>query len=305
MSVSTIAPLPEAVSAHQFTAPAVTSFFDAATSTVTYVVHDPETREAVVIDSVLDFDAASGRTTTESADRLLAFVREQGLSVGLILETHVHADHLSAAPHLRQALGARIAIGAEIKTVQSVFGELFNEGPAFRRDGSQFDLLLGDGDTFSIGRIGGIALHTPGHTPACMSYLIGDALFVGDTVFMPDMGSARCDFPGGDARTLFRSIRRLFQLPDEVRIFHCHDYVTPDRDELVWESTVGQQRRENRHVGDGISEDDFVRMRTERDATLSMPTLILPSVQVNMNAGMLPEPEDNGQRYLKIPLNAF
>ncbi|ADM08757.1 hypothetical protein PB2503_03407 [Parvularcula bermudensis HTCC2503] len=305
MSASQIPPLPVAVSDHRFDAPAVEAFFDEATNTVSYVLYDPETKEAAVIDSLLDFDNKAGRITTESADRVLDFVREKGLKIDLILETHVHADHLSAAPYVKKNVGGRIAIGSEIKTVQYVFGKVFNAGTAFQRDGSQFDVLFEDEDIFKIGRFQGVAMHTPGHTPACMSYLIGDALFVGDTIFMPDYGTARCDFPGGDAVTLYRSIRRLFQLPDETRMFLCHDYKSETRDHYAWETTVGEERRENIHVKDSVSEEAFVKMRNERDATLSMPTLILPSIQVNMNAGNLPVPEDNGQQYLKIPLNAL
>lgn len=305
MSATTIPPLPEAVQGHAFERPEVKAFFDEATNTVSYVLYDPETKDAAIIDSLLDFDSKSGKLTTESADLLLGFVRDHGLKVDLILETHVHADHLSAAPYIKKQIGGRIAIGSEITTVQYVFGKVFNAGTAFQRDGSQFDVLFEDGDTFEIGRFKGVAIHTPGHTPACMSYLVGDALFVGDTIFMPDFGTARCDFPGGDASTLYRSIKRLFQLPDETRMFLCHDYKSKTRDHYAWETTVGEEKRENIHVREGVSEDEFVKMRTERDATLAMPTLILPSVQVNMNAGNLPDPEDNGKQYLKLPLNAF
>ena len=305
MSASIMPPLPNAVSDHSFETPQVEAFFDEATNTVSYVVYDEEAKKGVIIDSLLDFDAKAGRTTTDSADRLLAFVAGKGLSVDLILETHVHADHLSAAPYIKEKIGGRIAIGSHIKEVQYVFGKVFNAGTAFQRDGSQFDVLFDDGDTFAVGSFGGVAIHTPGHTPACMSYLIGDALFVGDTIFMPDFGSARADFPGGDAATLYRSIRRLFQLPDETRLFLCHDYKAKGRDYYAWETTIGAQKRQNVHVREGVSEAEFVKMRTERDATLSMPTLILPSVQVNMNAGHLPDPEDDGKQYLKIPLNAL
>jgi glyoxylase-like metal-dependent hydrolase (beta-lactamase superfamily II) len=305
MSASQVPALPAAIERHPFGVPKVEAFFDEATNTISYVVYDEEAGVGAIIDSLLDFDSKSGRTTTKSADEVLSFVREKGLDIDLILETHVHADHLSAAPYLKEKLGGRIAIGAEIKTVQYVFGKVFNAGTAFQRDGSQFDILFEDGDTFQVGRFEGVAIHTPGHTPACMSFLIGDALFVGDTIFMPDFGTARCDFPGGDAATLFRSIRRLFELPDETRMFLCHDYKSKTRDHYAWETTVGTQRAKNIHVHDGVTEEEFVKMRTERDATLAMPTLILPSVQVNMNAGNLPDPEDNGQQYLKIPLNAF
>lgn len=305
MSASTIPPLPPAIKDHPFDKPSIEAFFDEATNTVSYVLYDPETKDAAVIDTLLDFDNKSGSIKTTSADKILAFLAEKDLKVDLILETHVHADHLSAAPYIKEKIGGRIAIGSEITTVQYVFGKVFNAGTTFQRDGSQFDVLFEDGDTFRIGRFEGVALHTPGHTPACMSYLVGDALFVGDTIFMPDFGSARCDFPGGDAATLYRSIRRLFQLPDETRMFLCHDYKSKTRDHYAWETTVGAQKRENIHVKEGISEEEFVKMRTERDATLDMPVLILPSVQVNMNAGNLPDPEDDGKQYLKIPLNAF
>ncbi|WP_036767513.1 MBL fold metallo-hydrolase [Parvularcula oceani] len=305
MSATTIPSLPAAVEDYDFGKPAVEAFFDEPTNTVSYVVYDADAKRGVVIDSLLDFDAKGGRTTTESADKILDFIAAKRLEIDLILETHVHADHLSAAPYLKERLGGRIAIGSHIRQVQYVFGKVFNAGTAFQRDGSQFDVLFEDGDTFAVGAFQGVAIHTPGHTPACMSYLIGDALFVGDTIFMPDFGSARADFPGGDARTLYRSIRRLFQLPDETRMFLCHDYKAKGRDHYAWETTVGQQKRENIHVRGGVTEEEFVKMRTERDATLSMPMLILPSVQVNMNAGHLPDPEDNGQQYLKIPLNAL
>lgn len=285
--------------------PAVTAFFDTATYTYSYVVCDPASQACVIIDSVLDYDPASGRTNTGSADKILAFVREQQLTVEWILETHVHADHLSAAPYLKRQLGAPIAIGAQITTVQQVFGELFNAEAQFATDGSQFDRLLNEGDILTVGQMSVQVMHTPGHTPACLSYLIGDAAFVGDTLFMPDYGTARCDFPGGDARTLYASIQRLFELPDTTRLFMCHDYKAPGRDEYCNETTVADERKSNIHVREGISVDDFVAMRTERDATLSMPTLILPSVQVNMRAGELPPAEDNGVRYLKIPLNAL
>ncbi|MBN8873260.1 MAG: MBL fold metallo-hydrolase [Rhodospirillales bacterium] len=285
--------------------PDVHAFFDEATFTVSYVVADPETRRAAVIDTVLDFDPASGRTSTASADAVIAFVRQAGLTVDWLLETHVHADHLSAAPHVRQHLGGRLAIGSEIRTVQETFGRAFNAEPTFARDGSQFDHLFQDGERFQVGNVPAQVLHTPGHTPACVTYVIGDAAFVGDTLFMPDYGTARCDFPGGDARTLYRSIQRIFALPPETRLFMCHDYKAPGRDEYRWETTVAEERAKNRHVHDGVTEDAFVKMRTERDATLSMPRLILPSVQVNMRAGEFPPPESNGTRYLKLPVNLF
>jgi Zn-dependent hydrolases, including glyoxylases len=270
---------------------------------MTYVVKDPHSTACAIVDSVLDFDAASGRTTTDSADKVIAMVQSEGLDVEWILETHVHADHLSAAPYLHKALGGRIGIGAHITDVQEIFGNLFNAEPEFRRDGSQFDQLFKEGDTFQIGGLQAEALHTPGHTPACMAYHIGDALFVGDTLFMPDFGTARCDFPGGDARVLYQSIQKLLAFPPETRLFMCHDYMPGGR-ELRYESTVAEQKASNIHVHDGISEDEFVKMRSEKDQTLDMPKLILPSVQVNMRAGDLPPAEDNGVRYLKIPLDA-
>lgn len=284
-------------------APQVKAFFDEPTFTASYVVSDPVTGVAAIVDSVLDFDQPSGRTSTDSADAIIAHVKEAGLVVEWLLETHAHADHLSAAPYLQERLGGRIAIGREILTVQNMFGKIFNEGTAFARDGSQFDHLFDDGDAFSIGGIPAVALHVPGHTPADMAYLVGDAAFVGDTMFMPDYGTARADFPGGDARQLFRSIRRLMQLPDRTRVFLCHDYKAPNREEFVWETTILAERTGNVHVHEGVDEDQFVDMRTQRDATLAMPRLILPSVQVNMRAGHLPEPEENGTRYLKLPLN--
>jgi len=283
--------------------PDVKAFFDEPTNTISYVVWDPETREAAIVDSVLDYDASAGRTDTASADAIIAFVKANGLSVAWILETHAHADHLSAAPYLQEQVGGKLAIGDHITTVQEVFGKIFNAGTEFQRDGSQFDRLLKDGDTFKVGNIDAHVLHTPGHTPACMTYVIGDAAFVGDTLFMPDFGTARCDFPGGDARTLYRSIQKIFELPDETRMFLCHDYMAPGRDEFQWETTVGEQKRANVHVRDGIGEDEFVELRTKRDAQLAMPKLILPSVQVNMRAGHLPPPEDDGTSYLKVPVN--
>jgi glyoxylase-like metal-dependent hydrolase (beta-lactamase superfamily II) len=285
--------------------PTIEGFFDAATNTASYVMHDPATRHAAIIDSVLDYDSAAGRTSTASADRIIEFITLHGLVVDWLLETHAHADHLSAAPYLQQRLGGKLAIGREIIRVQREFGKLFNAGSDFARDGSEFDRLFEDGDQFSIGRIAAIALHVPGHTPADMAYVIGDAVFTGDTLFMPDYGTARADFPGGDAHQLYHSIRRLLSLPDETRLFLCHDYKAPGRDKYVWETTVGAQRTSNVHVHVGVSEDEFVEMRTRRDATLSMPKLILPSIQVNMRAGHLPAPEGNGTRYMKIPLDAL
>lgn len=283
--------------------PQVHAFFDEATNTVSYVAADTATKRCAVIDTVLDYDPAAGRTRTDSADRLVAYVRENGLKVDWLLETHVHADHLSAAPYVQEKLGGKLAIGANIRVVQDVFGKMFNAGTDFARDGSQFDRLLEEGDTFSVGGIPARVLHTPGHTPACMTYVIGDAAFVGDTLFMPDFGTARCDFPGGDARALYRSIQKIFALPPETRLFMCHDYKAPGREEYRWETSVAEEKAHNVHVRDGVREDDFVRMRTERDAKLGMPRLILPSVQVNMRAGHMPPAEDNGINYIKIPLN--
>ncbi len=283
----------------------VEAFFDPATFTYSYVVSDPVTRQCAVIDSVLDYDPASGRTSHATAQRLVDYVRAQGLTVQWLLETHVHADHLSAAPYLKQQLGGRLAIGDRITVVQDTFGKLFNAGSEFATDGRQFDHLFHDGDTFQVGNIQGRAIHTPGHTPACMTYVIGDAAFVGDTLFMPDYGTARCDFPGGDARTLYQSIQKLFTLPGETRVFMCHDYKAPGREEFLYETTIAAEREHNVHVGAGITEEEFVAMRTARDATLGMPTLILPSVQINMRGGELPTPEGNGTRYLKIPLDVL
>jgi glyoxylase-like metal-dependent hydrolase (beta-lactamase superfamily II) len=286
--------------------PIVKSFFDEATFTVSHVVRDPGSKACAIIDSVLDYDPAAGRTAHGSADALIDYVQAEDLEVHWLLETHAHADHLSAAPYLQERLGGRLAIGREILRVQDVFGKIFNEGTAFRRDGSQFDQLFNDGDQFRIGGLEASVLHVPGHTPACLAYVIGDAVFPGDTLFMPDYGTARCDFPGGDARTLYRSIHRLTALPDAARVFLCHDYkAPPGRTTFAWETTIGAQRTGNIHVRDGVSEDEFVAMRTARDATLAMPRLILPSVQVNMNGGRPPAPEDNGVSYLKIPLNAL
>jgi len=283
--------------------PAVRSFFDEATFTASHVVHDPATRAAAVIDSVMDYDPASGRTSFDNADQIVGYVEAEGLKVEWLLETHAHADHLSAAPYLQQKLGGKIAIGEGVRAVQQQFARVFDSDDPC--DGSQFDRLFADGDRFSIGSLPAAALHVPGHTPADMAYAIGDAAFVGDTMFMPDYGTARCDFPGGDARQLYRSIQRLMALPDETRVFLCHDYQAPNRPQYVWETTVGAERTGNIHVRDGTGEDEFVAMRTKRDSTLSMPKLILPAVQVNMRAGRLPEPEANGTSYLKIPLNLF
>ena len=285
--------------------PDVTAFFDEATNTVSYVVKDPQGDACAIIDSVLDYDPAAGRTDTSSADKIIAFVQEAGLRVEWILESHVHADHLSAAPYLQDKLGGRIGIGDQITVVQNTFGKIFNEGTKFQRDGSQFDALFAEGDSFHIGQLRGDVLHTPGHTPACLTYVIGDAAFVGDTLFMPDFGTARCDFPGGSAETLFASIQKILALPDETRIFVGHDYKAPGRDTFAWETTVGEQKALNVHVGAGKPMEEFVSMRTERDAKLGMPRLILPSIQTNMRAGQMPEPEDNGTRYFKVPIDTL
>ncbi|MDD8021929.1 MAG: MBL fold metallo-hydrolase [Paracoccaceae bacterium] len=285
--------------------PEVKAFFDEATFTVTFVVKDPTSTACAVVDSVLDFDYASGRTDTRSADAVIAYIRDQGLDVQWILETHVHADHLSAAPYIQQHLGGKIGIGDRIKVVQNTFGKIFNEGTEFQRDGSQFDKLFVEGDRFEIGALTGHVLHTPGHTPACLTYVIGDAAFVGDTLFMPDFGTARCDFPGGSAEALFASIQKILALPDATRIFVAHDYKAPGRDEYAWETTVAEEKARNIHVGAGKSAEEFVKMRTERDATLAMPRLIIPSLQVNMRAGQMPPPEDDGRTYLKVPVNGL
>jgi glyoxylase-like metal-dependent hydrolase (beta-lactamase superfamily II) len=291
--------------------PKVTAFFDEATFTVSYVVAEPAPSQGggthcAIVDSVLDYDPKSGRTSTASADEIIAFVRAGGLIVDWILETHAHADHLSAAPHLKaQFPEARTAIGAHISDVQAIFKKVFNAEEEFRTDGSQFDHLFEDGERFAIGAMEGHVMHTPGHTPACLTYVVGDAAFVGDTLFMPDYGTARADFPGGDAAVLYRSIRKVLALPAETRLFMCHDYLAPGRDTYAWETTVAEERANNVHIHDGVSEADFVAMRTARDKTLEMPVLILPSVQVNMRAGQLPPPEDNGISYLKIPVNAL
>ena len=285
--------------------PTVKAFFDNDTNTVSYVVTDPQTRQCAIVDSVLDYDPKAGRTRHDSASQIVAYVKQEGLTVDWLLETHVHADHLSAAPWIQQQVGGKLAIGEHIRTVQDTFGKVFNACTEFARDGRQFDHLFADGDTYKVGNIEARAIHTPGHTPACMSHVIGDAVFVGDTLFMPDYGTARCDFPGGDARTLYQSVQKLLALPDDTRMFLCHDYLPESRSEYQWETTVGDQRRHNIHVHEGVSEQEFVSMREKRDATLDMPRLILPSVQINMRAGHLPPEEDNGISYLKIPLNAL
>ncbi len=284
--------------------PEVTAFFDKATNTISYVVKDPDSLASAVVDSVLDFDYASGRISYDSADKIIAFVRERGLKLEWLIETHVHADHLSAAPYIQRELGGKIGIGDKIVVVQATFGKIFNEGTEFQRDGSQFDRLFADGDVYQIGALQARAIHTPGHTPACMTHVMGDAAFVGDTLFMPDGGTARADFPGGDARELYRSIKKVLALPPQTRLFMCHDYGPNGRD-IRWETTVANERAHNIHVHDGVSEDEFVAARTARDATLAMPKLIIPSLQVNMKAGRLPEPEADGKRFLKIPLNGL
>ncbi len=282
--------------------PEVTGFFDQQTNTVSYVVRDPASTACAVVDSVMDIDYAAGRLTYDGADRIIDFIQANGLDVEWIIETHVHADHLSAAPYIQQKLGGLLGIGEHITVVQETFGKIFNEGTEFQRDGSQFDRLFEDGDSYSIGSMTAHAMHTPGHTPACMTHVIGDAAFVGDTLFMPDGGSARADFPGGDARTLYRSIRRVLSLPAETRLFICHDYGPNGRD-IKWETSVAIERSHNIHVKDGVTEDEFVAMREARDATLAMPKLIIPSLQVNMRAGQLPPKDDNGKTYLKVPVN--
>ena len=284
--------------------PLIEAFFDEVTSTVSYVVYDEPGGDCAVVDSVLDFDPKSGRTATRSADRIVDFVQRQHLTAQWILETHAHADHLSAAQYLRDKLGGHIAIGAAITHVQGVFKSIFHLEPEFKTDGRQFDRLLEDGETLFIGKLQARAIAVPGHTPACMAYQVGDAVFVGDTLFMPDVGTARCDFPGGDARTLYHSVHRLLRLPTSTRLFMCHDYPPPGR-LPAWETTVAHQRAHNIHVHDGVTEDAFVDLRTRRDATLDMPVLILPAVQVNIRAGSMPPPEENGVTYLKIPINAL
>ena len=285
--------------------PQVKAFFDENTNTVSYVARDPEGHACAIIDSVLDYDQAAGRTDTSSADEIIAWIKAEGLQVAWILESHVHADHLSAAPYLQEALGGKIGIGRNITVIQNTFGKVFNEGTEFQRDGSQFDALFDEGDSFHIGQLRADVLHTPGHTPACLTYVIGDAAFVGDTLFMPDFGTARCDFPGGSAEDLFQSIQKILALPDETRIFVGHDYKAPGRDDFAWETTVGEQKALNVHVGAGRPMDEFVEMRKARDAKLGMPRLILPSLQTNMRAGNMPEPENNGQRYFKVPINGL
>ncbi len=284
--------------------PEVTAFFDEPTNTVSYVVKDPNSKSCAVVDSVMDIDYAAGRIAYQSADKVIEFIRANGLKLEWLIETHVHADHLSGAPYIQEKLGGQIGIGANITIVQETFGKVFNEGTEFQRDGSQFDRLFEDGDSYMIGTMKAYAMHTPGHTPACMTHVIGDAAFVGDTLFMPDGGSARADFPGGDARTLYRSIKRVLALPGETRLFMCHDY-GPNGREIRWETSVAEQRAHNIHVKDGVTEDQFVATREARDKTLSMPKLIIPSLQVNMKAGELPAPDASGKRFLKVPINGL
>jgi len=284
--------------------PDVKAFFDPATNTISYVVKDPKSSSCAVVDSVMDIDYAAGRITFEHADEIIADIKARGLKLEWLIETHVHADHLSAAPYIQDKLGGKIAIGSNITIVQETFGKVFNEGTEFQRDGSQFDRLLEDGDTYKIGEMTGFAMHTPGHTPACMTHVIGDAAFVGDTLFMPDGGSARADFPGGDAATLYDSIQKVLRLPDETRLFMCHDYAPNDR-EIRWETTVADEKADNIHVGGGKTKDEFVTMREARDKQLGMPRLILPSLQVNMRAGQLPPKDKDGRTFLKVPVNTL
>jgi len=284
--------------------PQVKGFFDPATNTISYVVKDPASKACAIVDSVMDIDYAAGRISYTHADEIIAYVKDHDLKVEWLIETHVHADHLSAAPYIQGKLGGKLGIGKNITIVQETFGKIFNEGTEFQRDGSQFDRLFEDGDTYEVGEMECVAIHTPGHTPACMTHVMGNAAFVGDTLFMPDGGSARADFPGGDAGTLYDSIQKVLALPDEMRLFMCHDYGPNGRD-IRWETTVGEEKAHNIHVGGGKTREEFVKYRTERDATLDMPKLILPSLQVNMRAGALPSAEDNGKRYLKVPINAL
>jgi len=283
--------------------PEVKGFFDTATNTITYVVKDPASNACAVVDSVMDIDYAAGRITYTHADKVIAYIKEHDLKLEWLIESHVHADHLSGAPYIQQELGGKIGIGRNITMVQDTFGKVFNEGTEFQRDGSQFDKLFDDGDTYKVGEMQCTALHTPGHTPACMTHIMGDAALVGDTMFMPDFGTARCDFPGGSSEDLYASIQRILALPEDTRIFVGHDYLPTGRDEFVWESTVGEQRKVNIHVGEGKTKDAFIEMRDARDATLPMPKLIIPSLQVNMRAGELPPAEEDGKRFLKVPVN--
>jgi len=283
--------------------PEVFDFFDEKTNAASYIVKDPSSSQCAIIDSVLDFDVTSGTIKTYFADQLAQKVNDLNLDVDWVIETHVHADHLSAAPYLAKKFSAKIAIGSNIDVVQKLFGKIFNAGTEFQMDGSQFDVLFEEGDTFEIGNMVAEVLHTPGHTPACVTYVIGNAAFIGDTLFMPDFGTARADFPGGSAADLYNSIQKILSLPSKTRLFLCHDYKAPGREEFCWETTVSEQKLENVHVGGGKSESEFVKFRTERDKKLGMPKLILPSIQVNMRAGHLPPKEDDGEHYLKIPIN--
>ena len=284
--------------------PEVKAFFDADSNTISYVVKDPTSNSCAVIDSVMDIDYAAGRIAFEHADEIIAYIRENGLKLEWLIETHVHADHLSAAPYIQKELGGKIGIGSQITVVQETFGKVFNEGTEFQRDGSQFDALFEDGDNYMIGNMKATVIHTPGHTPACMTHVVGDAGFVGDTLFMPDGGSARADFPGGDAGVLYDSIQKVLSLPDETRLFMCHDYGPNGRD-IQWETTVGEEKEHNIHVGKGASREDFVKFRTERDAQLAMPRLIIPSLQVNMRAGEMPPADEDGKTFLKVPVNVL
>jgi glyoxylase-like metal-dependent hydrolase (beta-lactamase superfamily II) len=282
--------------------PMVKAFFDPASNTISYVVQDPETRACAVIDPVMDIDFAAGRITFEHADTIITHIRQHDLALEWLIETHAHADHLSGSPYIQQQLGGRIGIGRDITIVQEEFGKIFNEGTEFERDGSQFDRLFDDGDTYEIGNMVAFTMHTPGHTPACMTHVIGNAAFVGDTLFMPDGGSARADFPGGDAGTLYDSIQKVLSLPDDMRLFMCHDYGPGGRD-ISWETTVAEEKADNIHIGGGRTREDFVAMREARDKTLKMPTLIIPSIQVNMRGGKLPPADDEGTTFLKVPVN--
>lgn len=284
--------------------PDVFGFFDDDTNTISYVVKDPESEHCAIIDSVMDLDYAAGRTSYEGADRIIAFVTEKGWTVDWLIETHVHADHLSAAPYIQERVGGKLGIGRNILVVQDLFGQVFSEGTGFRRDGSQFDRLFDDGDTYKIGEMDCFAILTPGHTPACMTHIMGNATFVGDTLFMPDSGSARADFPGGDAGVLYDSIQKVLSLPDDMRLFMCHDY-GPDGRDIAWETTVAEQKAYNIHVGGGKTKEQYIKFRTERDATLGMPRLIIPSLQVNMRGGHLPPEDDSGTRFLKVPINVL
>jgi glyoxylase-like metal-dependent hydrolase (beta-lactamase superfamily II) len=282
--------------------PEVKAFFDPATNTISYVVKDPSSKTCIVVDSVMDIDYAAGRITYDHADEIIAYIQDNDLKLEWLIETHVHADHLSAAPYIQRKLGGKLGIGDKITVIQETFGKIFNEGTEFQRDGSQFDKLFQEGDIYQIGRMTAFAMYTPGHTPACMVHVIGDVAFVGDTLFMPDGGSARADFPGGDASTLFDSIQKVLALPDEMRLFMCHDYGPNGRD-IQWETTVGSEKEHNIHVGNGKTKEEFVKFRTERDAKLDMPKLIVPSLQVNMRAGRLPPADDSGKTFLKVPVN--